>query len=172
MILTTAFQWMYSVSSSRKGLSTSFPSILPEASIFLPACISCILCSPLSQGCYHCLWHHADICTCVQFKSNKCSICFQDDNLFIFCNITVSCTYKKFSWWCCYVLLVYSAFACGCELLRSVDSLNSHFLASINFLSRWELLSFFWEVPDWAPCVLDLLMWERPLDFPQRSRNL
>lgn len=132
---------------------------------FLPVWISCILCNPFLSGLLSLSvaprWH---LCTCVQFKNNKCSLCFQDDSQFIFCGKAVLCTYKKFSGWCCYILLAQSAFAGGCPQLKSV-SLSAYILASISFHSRWGSLSCFWEAPEWVPCDLDLLIWERLLDF-------
>lgn len=124
-----------------KGLSTSSPRLLPaggqaERSSQHGSAGFCTPPPPFLTGLLSLSvairWHlHR-----VQFRSNKCSIYFQDDSQFIFCSNTVLCTSEKSPRCCCSVLLVSSAVAGGCTLLESAVSLGSHVSASTNFRSK------------------------------------
>lgn len=129
---------------------------------FLPGWISCILCSPFSLGCYNFLWHHAGIFAPVfNLKIINVPFAFR-------MSVSLSSVAKLF---CAPIrnsqdgiLLAQNAFAGGCPQLKSV-SLSAYILASTKFHSRGGSLSCFGEVPEWVPRDIDLLIWERLLDF-------
>ena len=165
---------MYSVSSSSKGLCASSPSLLPEGKQNFPPSMNQLYSAPLlSLG--------AVITFCGTLLAFAPAFNLKVINIPFAFRMTVNSSAAT-TLFCAPVRnshdgAVLSSFSrvpllvvvnCWEVLLVSVP----HILASINFRNRWGLLSCFWGAPVWAPCDLDLLIWERSLDFPCRSRNL